>query len=577
MKKSFCLFFTSILLLSCPLVDGYAQNKQAIDSLETVLKKTTDPGKKVDLLLRISDQFEYVDQQKSLAYAKQAYEKAKQSSDESRLCHSQLRMAKIYYVLSDLKNAMDCAVNAKDIAESENSPLDLALSMDAIGMIYYEIGDESKSSDCFFASLHTYETMNNKTGIGQSLCRIGTLYQKQHENEKAVDYYLRSMNIAKELQNMEGISSNLSNLATVFASENKFPKALTYYREALKLNKEMRYVQLEGMSYLNIGNVYLKLGELDSAITNTRHAYDIFSKLGNQLRFAKAQLNLGEILLAMGKYDQGLNYAQNALEISLRNGYKENVQLAAELLHKIYLNKKDTLSAYKYSILENQWKDSLSLGEKQKTLARLELQYQFDKKEQILRTEKQRRNFVIAILVLCIVFSILIIILLRMRHNLREKKLQLEQESLIKDLDFKKKELTLNVMSLMKKNELITLIANKILQIENETSSDETRSALKKVAKELQKCTEEETLKEFSKRFKEVHDDFYDSLLKNFPSLTPGDLKLCAFLRLNMTTKEISELTGQQISTIENARYRIRQKLSITSSETSLVTFLSQF
>jgi len=73
-----------------------------------------------------------------------------------------------------------------------------------------------------------------------------------------------------------------------------------------------------------------------------------------------------------------------------------------------------------------------------------------------------------------------------------------------------------------------------------------------------------------------VHKDFYDALLRRFPELTPSELKLCAFLKLNMTTKEISELTGQRLNTLENARYRLRQKLGITNSEANLVTFLAQ-
>jgi len=52
-------------------------------------------------------------------------------------------------------------------------------------------------------------------------------------------------------------------------------------------------------------------------------------------------------------------------------------------------------------------------------------------------------------------------------------------------------------------------------------------------------------------------------------------LKLCAFLRLNMSSKDIAELTGQRITTLETARYRLRQKLGIVNSEVSLVTFLS--
>jgi DNA-binding CsgD family transcriptional regulator len=123
---------------------------------------------------------------------------------------------------------------------------------------------------------------------------------------------------------------------------------------------------------------------------------------------------------------------------------------------------------------------------------------------------------------------------------------------------------------------MLSEITKKIIRIKKESEHDETKSALKKVINELQKSTDDEILKEFSLRFKEVHKDFYDHLLLKYPGLTPSELKLCAFLRLNMTTKEIAELTGQQINTLENARYRLRQKLGITSSDISLVTFLSQ-
>ncbi|MBK7030723.1 MAG: hypothetical protein IPH45_16615 [Bacteroidales bacterium] len=73
-----------------------------------------------------------------------------------------------------------------------------------------------------------------------------------------------------------------------------------------------------------------------------------------------------------------------------------------------------------------------------------------------------------------------------------------------------------------------------------------------------------------------MHKDFYDALIKKYPELTPSELKLCAFLKLNMTTKEISELTGQRLNTLENAWYRLRQKLGISNSEVNLVTFLAQ-
>jgi DNA-binding NarL/FixJ family response regulator len=159
--------------------------------------------------------------------------------------------------------------------------------------------------------------------------------------------------------------------------------------------------------------------------------------------------------------------------------------------------------------------------------------------------------------------------------RLKAKKSMLEKEKLEKELEFKKKELTLNVMSLMKKNEIFSDISEKLMDLAKESSSPETKSAIKKIGRELQKGQETELWKEFTLRFKEVHHDFYNNLLIKFPNLSPNEQKLCAFLRLNMSSKEISELTGQSVSTIEIARHRLRQKLGITNSEVNLITFLS--
>jgi len=567
------LIFIPVILLS--MTSLFGQDIMA-DSIQRALRNTDNPEQKIDMLLRLSSHYDYTEPSSALRYAEQAETLSRGIDDQKRLIQSVMRQAMVYYILSDLKKAMDRAVLAKELAETKDLNLELAQSLDAIGFIYYEIGDESKSSDCFFQSLKIYEELNEKTGIGQSYCRIGTLYFKQSDNEKAVEYYTLSMNLARDLKNIEGISSNLNNLASVYTSEKEYDRALETYFQALKLNIEIANRQLEGTSYLNIADLYLKTGRLDSAMLFSQKALITFDKLGNQVRYTRAQIMKGEVLLAMNRYHESLDAARTALTASQEKGFKELACEASGLIHNVYLELGDTVNAYRYFLLEQQWSDSLSQGENKKTLARLELQYQFDKREQQLVAEKQRRNFFIIILAILVASGIIIVILLRTRFRLKEKKNQLEKEHLEKDLDYKKKELTLNVMTVMKKNELLANLTKRIQHIAMELHQDDSRSVLRKVARELQKSTEDEIYKEFSLRFKEVHNDFYDALLRKYPGLTPSELRLCAFLRLNMTTKEIAELTGQQISTLENARYRLRQKLGITSSDINLVTFLAQ-
>ena len=83
-----------------------------------------------------------------------------------------------------------------------------------------------------------------------------------------------------------------------------------------------------------------------------------------------------------------------------------------------------------------------------------------------------------------------------------------------------------------------------------------------------------EVWEEFEYRFQNVHEEFYQNLKKKFPDLTPAEIKLAAFLRLNMNTKEIASITNQSVNSLETARYRLRKKLGITNQEVNLVNFL---
>jgi DNA-binding NarL/FixJ family response regulator len=68
---------------------------------------------------------------------------------------------------------------------------------------------------------------------------------------------------------------------------------------------------------------------------------------------------------------------------------------------------------------------------------------------------------------------------------------------------------------------------------------------------------------EFELWFQEVHKDFYRKLNDNFPDLTSREMKICAFLKLNLNTKEIASLTNLTVKTVEVYRSKIRKKLNL--------------
>ena len=155
------------------------------------------------------------------------------------------------------------------------------------------------------------------------------------------------------------------------------------------------------------------------------------------------------------------------------------------------------------------------------------------------------------------------------RENLTQK-LDLNQ----KELEYKNKELTTNIMYLTKKTGMITNIA-KELQKAKFDFEGENRDTIENVIRQLEDTSSDDTWKEFEVRFQDVHTEFYDNLNKELPDLTPNEKKLCAFLKLNMSTKDISAITHQSVKSLTMARYRLRQKLNLDRDE-NLIAFLSK-
>ena len=97
---------------------------------------------------------------------------------------------------------------------------------------------------------------------------------------------------------------------------------------------------------------------------------------------------------------------------------------------------------------------------------------------------------------------------------------------------------------------------------------------LKKLIKSLSEdANMDKEWEHFSKHFDKVHSDFLVELKEKHPAITPNELKLSAYLRMNLSTKEIAQLMNISVRGVEISRYRLRKKLALPS-ETSLFDYL---
>jgi len=219
-----------------------------------------------------------------------------------------------------------------------------------------------------------------------------------------------------------------------------------------------------------------------------------------------------------------------------------------------------------------------------------ELQYQYDNKINEQKISRQRQTLVTLVIVVMLISGIIISMLMVARQRQKNKVIALENKTMMleyqtitlekkiltDELEFKNKELTLHVMNLLKRNASIIDTSRRLMDIRYDQPIETLKDEVIKIVKSLQSETDKEIWNEFELRFKEVHSGFYDRLLAGFPDLTPNDLKICGLLRLNLTTKEISDLTGQRRETMEMTRFRIRKHLGLSDPQINLVTFLSK-
>jgi tetratricopeptide (TPR) repeat protein/DNA-binding CsgD family transcriptional regulator len=546
------------------------------DSLEMALELTQDNTEKIELLLRLSDEFENKNPDKALAYSKKAFSLAQTNNKEQLKLKAMLSMAQLYCSLSDFKAAMDLARKSVELAKELDNQKELAKAYRLVGLVYSDLGDYNESSENYYKSLEISERINDREGTEKALRRIASVYFDQKNYDKALEYYFQALNIAKAIKDLPGIAGGYNDIAAVYGNRKQYDKVVKYLKEAVKINKDLGDERSVAINYTNLGMINQRMENYDTALIYYQKAYKIFKKLNHAMMIANCEVIMAAYFFETGHTDMCIEYAKRAYDSGRKHGLKKVVYDAAGVLYSGYLARADSLTANQYLIKQYQMKDSLEMEKGAMQLSKLEIRYAFEKEKQAEKIEQQRKDFILIIIIITLVLGLGIIILFFARQKIKARNTELEKLNLEKELEYKNKELAIKVMSLLKKNEMLSEISRKLIDVKNEAVKDDTKEAIRRIYRDLQKSTDDEIWEEFELRFKQVHSEFYDKLMKRFPDLSPSEQRLCAFLRLNMSSKEISELTGQSLNALETARYRLRKKLGISNSQVNLITFLSQ-
>ena len=163
-------------------------------------------------------------------------------------------------------------------------------------------------------------------------------------------------------------------------------------------------------------------------------------------------------------------------------------------------------------------------------------------------------------------------LLLEIKELENERQLmKLKNEQLSMDVDEKNKELAISTLSLIKKDELLKLIKDDLKKSSDEASNRNIKSLITSTINK--NISVDNAWNVFKEAFDSADKDFFKKLKQSHESLTPNDLRLCAYLRLNLSSKEIAPLLNISVRSVEIKRYRLRKKMDLPH-ETGLVEYI---
>lgn len=470
-------------------------------------------------------------------------------------CKTKMIIANIELVQNNYTKALTLYYECLDIAKSNDLDEVTPHLYNNLGNLYFDIEDYKDANKYFNTAYKQFSEQNDKYSAALALSNISNIYSKLGENDQAIKGYLQVIKSFSSNGNWEDIVSTYHSLAEIYLAEKKYDKVQEYINAAIKVINENENKN---------------------------------SKYRGPISFYKAKVyyTAAELAYNRDEMDKAIDFAHKSLKFSYSNSYKKNIYENARILSKIYDKKNRIDSALHYNKVYIKYSEEYNAEYDLKKIIQLKMQYQFDdilRAKAIEEVKEQAENKRTKLIYLGIsIFTVLgIIIMILLYRNqtvktakvmLTKEKLELEKATLDQDIEYKKKELASKMIYVLEKNEFIISIGKKLMDLKPELNK-ENQSVVQQIINELKQNSSNKIWDEFEIRFKEVHSAFYENLNRMYPDLTPNEIKICAFLRLNMSTKEISAITHQSIKSINMARFRLRKKLDIETEE-NLIAFL---
>ena len=471
-------------------------------------------------------------------------------------------------------------LRAYSIYQAMNNHPGMTRSQALLSRLYLRNGDYHNAFSYSVKALEAGRSLGDSTTVREAYLAMEQVdFFYNHNQQQALEYNNR---VAQSYDNREQAHQ------TVRALNNRFNYELTYDEvndilvRCEKICNEYGFNDLLLNVYLNVAMQEFVFNNLDKTALYLEKSKSLIINFKEEGYYYSA---LGFYYLNIGKTAQAIDALKRSIELLNKGDFDTKNVHSYFLLQDIYYNQGHFREAYEalmaFAETYTRQHNSQNIVELSKLISNMEIerneQEHLRREEQYQRQQEHNRLITIYY-ALSIIILLIVGLLLHSRYRLERRNRELQRAKTEQELNHKNEIIKIQKLQQYQEQNNIDKLSEELGKIAMLGNQREMQNQLRHIIHRLQNNTKSgNAWAEVEMTLAGGNNAFYENLLKDFPNLTKNERKLCLFIHMKMSTKEISDITHQSLGSINVARSRLRQKFGLTGDDTSLIAFLDQY
>lgn len=289
---------------------------QRSDYIKSLLTKTKEPEKKIDLLNQLAWELRYTDLEESKRCTDEAFKLSRENNFPRGRAYARLNLAVNHFLKSENREALEFLTTALKYFAKNEKEKGFPVALTFAGNIYESFGDYETALEYVEKALKKAKEIRYKEGEGEAYSVIGLIYSRLPDYDRALIAYYESFQIRDKLGDQKAVASSLNRIGRIHALKKQYDQALENYQKSLKIREELNQSGALPWTYLGLASTYEEMGDLENAqLYYQKNLNNESSEVDKRCRL-QSILGMGRVFLQMKKMDAAHQFLDDSLVLA---------------------------------------------------------------------------------------------------------------------------------------------------------------------------------------------------------------------------------------------------------------------